>query len=224
MPTGKRFLRQIDSTRHMLLDMEQRAQANASANSANFAGLLASLMSPAAKKRDDEAEWPSGELGDDVVTLSYENALRAHSRYRTGIRGGWGSEAGLEPGDAGKLPAAAVKERETFTPAAGVSAKPATNDRDLRSASVTVRLSAAESERLRVRAAETGLTVSAYLRSCTFEVEALRAQVKNALAELKATAQKEQAPLAEHRGLWGLLGWFASLLRRCRNSERLAGA
>jgi len=32
---------------------------------------------------------------------------------------------------------------------------------------------------------EAGLTVSAYLRSCTFEAEALRAQVKEALAELR---------------------------------------
>ena len=59
-------------------------------------------------------------------------------------------------------------------------------DRDLRSASVTIRMNKAECARLRERAAEAGLTVSAYLRSCALEAEALRAEVKQALAELKA--------------------------------------
>ena len=59
-------------------------------------------------------------------------------------------------------------------------------DRDLRSASVTIRLSKAESAKLHQRAGESGLTVSAYLRACALEAETLRAQVKQALAELKA--------------------------------------
>jgi hypothetical protein len=47
-------------------------------------------------------------------------------------------------------------------------------------------MSKAECARLHRRAAEAGLTVSAYLRSCVLEADALRAQVKQALAELKA--------------------------------------
>jgi predicted DNA binding CopG/RHH family protein len=54
-----------------------------------------------------------------------------------------------------------------------------------RPASVTIRLSAAECAQLKQRAAEAGLTLSAYVRSCTFEAEALRAQVKQALGELR---------------------------------------
>src|ERR1700677_3463737 len=50
-------------------------------------------------------------------------------------------------------------------------------------------LSRAECARLHQRAAEAGLTVSAYLRSCMVEAEALRAQVKQALAELKERAE-----------------------------------
>ena len=44
-------------------------------------------------------------------------------------------------------------------------------ERELRTASVTIRLSTAECARLHQRAAEAGLTVSAYLRSCMLEAE-----------------------------------------------------
>ena len=46
---------------------------------------------------------------------------------------------------------------------------------------------------MRERAAEAGLTVSAYLRSCVFEVEDLRAQVKQALAEMRSAAPLEES-------------------------------
>ncbi len=72
--------------------------------------------------------------------------------------------------------------------APALQAAPA-RESDLRSASVTIRLSQAECARLHQRATEAGLTVSAYLRSCTVEADALRAQVKQALAELKAGAE-----------------------------------
>jgi hypothetical protein len=52
-------------------------------------------------------------------------------------------------------------------------------------ASVTVRMSREEFIQLRARSVEANLTMSAYLRSCTFEAESLRAQVKQALAELR---------------------------------------
>jgi len=58
---------------------------------------------------------------------------------------------------------------------------------------VTIRLSEAECARLRRRATEAGLTVSAYLRSCALEADKLRAQVKAALAELKAAAETRSA-------------------------------
>ena len=50
---------------------------------------------------------------------------------------------------------------------------------------VSIRLSALESEQLRERAAESGISVSAYMRSCVLEAEHLRSQVKQALAELR---------------------------------------
>ena len=74
---------------------------------------------------------------------------------------------------------------------------------DLRQASVTIRLSQAECARLHERAAEAGVTVSAYLRSCTFEAEALRAEVKAALADLRAAGvQGTEGPIKQgNKGL-----------------------
>ncbi|MGB6194484.1 MAG: hypothetical protein WBF42_18610, partial [Terracidiphilus sp.] len=58
-----------------------------------------------------------------------------------------------------------------------------------RTSSVTMRMTEEECSQLHHRAAEAGLTVSAYLRSCAFEVETLRAQVKEALAHLNAAGE-----------------------------------
>jgi hypothetical protein len=53
-------------------------------------------------------------------------------------------------------------------------------------------MSEGECEQLKRRAAEAGLTISAYLRSCTFEAEALRAEVKKTLAEMRKPAAPER--------------------------------
>jgi hypothetical protein len=76
-------------------------------------------------------------------------------------------------------------------------------DRSLKRASITIRLSKTECAQLRERAAEAGLTVSAYLRSCTFEAESLRALVKDTLAKLRTQASKEEQDAASPpRGSW----------------------
>lgn len=90
-------------------------------------------------------------------------------------------------------------------------------------ASITIRLSKAEGEQLRRRAAEAGLTVSAYLRSCTFEAEALRAQVKEVLAELRKTSTTEkQSARTVIRGSW--FGWLWRLMPQWHASQRVARA
>jgi hypothetical protein len=63
--------------------------------------------------------------------------------------------------------------------------------RDLRTVSITIRLNKAECAMVHKRANEAGLTVSAYLRSCTLEADSLRAMVKNTLAKLRTEAAKE---------------------------------
>jgi len=199
----------------MLLSMQQSAPVQPSLNSSSFAGLLASLASPPRQSENVALPWNDADLGEDVVTLSYERALRAHARYK--------------PADGCDLPAAqrapqgvsditsapnspdALSDEEV--PLQQTVAPQSAHDRNLRSASVTIRLSEAECARLRQLAAEAGLTISAYLRSCTFEVEALRAQVKETLAELRS-AETQEKPAATPRVRRSWFGWLMRLIPR----------
>jgi len=208
----------------MLQPMQQPAPSQSSPSLSSFAGLLATLASPPPSLPSDAAAvaplWNSSDLGEDVATLSYERALRAHARYRPLDRDSDRVDGLPMPaGDSGSG-ARADASIEAHAAGAAVAADAAPRlqtdtapDRDLRSASVTVRLSKVECARLHQRATEAGLTVSAYLRSCTLEAEALRAQVKQALAELK-TAAETARPVARARRPW--FGWIRWLTRRGR--------
>jgi predicted DNA binding CopG/RHH family protein len=192
----------------MLQTMQQPARSEPSPT---FAGILAALAAPGQKR--PPARDPDG-LEDDVATLSYERALRAHTRYRTPDPT---DRALTQPMDAERprfdeLTAdaadSAVRTATTqlaFVPETHAEAEAANesstlnvistaNDRNLKSASITIRLSKAECAQLRARAAEAGLTISAYLRSCTLEAESLRAQVKDTLAQLRSEGLKELTP------------------------------
>jgi len=228
----------------MLQPMQQPAPSQPSPSLSSFAGLLATLASPPPSPPSDAADdaplWNSSDLGEDVASLSYERALRAHARYRPANRdldcdsdcgdgsptpaGNSGSgaclDASIETGAAGALDAAGAIDVLGAFDAAGaavaVDAAPklqtgTARESDLRSASVTIRLSRAECTRLHQRAAEAGLTVSAYLRSCAIEAEALRAQVKQALAELKAGskgAREQGSKKPERRSFFGWIRWL----------------
>jgi predicted DNA binding CopG/RHH family protein len=166
-----------------------------SAAASGFASLLAALAVPTTQKTDRDADWTQDDPTDGSANLSYERALRANARYK---RIEW--------------PAALVEEAEIANMArvdrnqhrAGADSgldnagsegrKTASPERALKTASITIRLSHAECEQLKKRAAEAGLSTSAYLRSCTFEAEALRAQVKEALSELRGAALKGNRP------------------------------
>jgi hypothetical protein len=172
--------------------------------------MLAALTAPAQKSIP---AWSNDGLAEDVAVLSYEHALRAHARYRPAdtIAAALQPSA-TEPEQAASLDAACADAFEEIPPAVGqmslladADAVPADDPRrqtyalparNLKCTSVTIRLSEEECAQLRTRAAESGLTVSAYLRSCTFEAESLRAQVKEALAELRSGAARRKAALA----------------------------
>ncbi len=188
-------------------------QAAASSSSCfDFASLLASLAS-AAKKPE---AWDNSALADDIATISYEQALRAHTRGRVGegelpalpfgegeVTRGDRSAHGATSGGARKalsLPIRADATRET-------SSKPHSRSEGCRlAASVTIRLRKAECVQLQERANEAGLTVSAYLRSCVFEAEALRAQVREALVQFRSAGSTEsvapQNPAVTHSLTW----------------------
>lgn len=211
----------------MFRSMHQAAPSQPSPGSQSVAGLLASLASPSRETVDVATGLNESDLGDDVVTLSYERALHAHARYKPSDTIGWpvqqtGRAAASNGERAAARPAAPIDEGEThpgdLTSQAG-EARQTANNRDLRSVSVTIRLSKAECVRLHSRASEAGLTVSAYMRSCTFEAERLRAQVKAALAELKAATPGEK-PVASAKERPSWIGWLARLLSRGHSASQ----
>lgn len=151
-------------------------------------------------------------LEDDVATISYEQALRTHARRRPAAALGLPFEpfaamaeepetaASVSPEigyaaepSAGKQPA--TESVSGWAPGIGDAA--ARNNPVLaasrKAASITIRLTKAECEQVHERATAAGLTASAYLRSCLFEAENLRAQVKEALEQFRAAAPDEPA-------------------------------
>jgi Mobilization protein NikA len=173
----------------------------------SFAGILSALR--AAKPEREEraalknAAWNDDELADDVVALSYEKALRTHARYRP--TDAIGPDAEAKPRKASRGAKRESRRRETV---------PAESRK---SASVTIRVSRGEWEQLQARASEAQMSVSAYMRSCTFEVEALRAQVKETLAELKQARRAEPVePAAAKKPVKRetATGWRARLFPR----------
>jgi predicted DNA binding CopG/RHH family protein len=210
----------------MLHLMPQAGPDSSLPTAPDFAGLLAALTSPSPKPKPG---WNDEDLADDVATLSYEQALHTHTRYKA-----------VDTND-GALTQVVDSERMrklTRRDSAFTAASPATpqtrewaNDahrksaadpstaieEDRKRASITIRMSQLECEQLKSRAAEAGLSMSAYLRSCTFEAEALRAQVKEALADLrKANAAVNQAAPDKIRS--SRFAWLRWLTRQ-RNSS-----
>jgi hypothetical protein len=190
--------------------MQQTAEPAPSPST--FAGILAALAEP---EKKPELSWTDDALEDDIATLSYEHALRAHARYRSADAT---DHSLTQPVDPGRSPA---RGPSPSAPAVPPQAPPAPHvdagtisgftplERNLKCASITIRLSQAECAQLRQRAAEAGLTVSAYLRSCTFEAETLRALVKDTLAQLRSATSAEKQPVpAPVR-----LSWFQRLVQ-----------
>ncbi len=161
----------------------------------SFFGMLSALIAPVQKS---PGNWDDPLDDEEGVSLSYERALRDHARYKPSalddsfVR----MPSAAVPTDQAKEIAPSLEQRGdgTQTPeihgsAAAVESARASSpkhERTLKCASITIRLSQTECVQLRARAAEAGLTVSAYMRSCTFEAESLRALVKDALAQLHA--------------------------------------
>jgi predicted DNA binding CopG/RHH family protein len=176
----------------------------------SFAGVLASL---GVRPKSPALPWDD-QLADDVATISYEQALRSHSRRdRSEIEV---CELRHDPSGAETaLPetVSATEDSATFFAPARNQASPKGR---MKSASITIRLSEDECAQLRRRASEAGITVSAYLRSCAFEVETLRAQVKEAIAQMRAASPVVAAAPApsKHPADTGRWNWRSLLLFR----------
>jgi hypothetical protein len=240
MPTASPHRKDI------LEPMHPQAETTTHRGTPSFASTLDALASPSRKfgvssegvspgAWKSESPWNDDGLAEDVATLSYERALRAHSRHRP-----------IDPPIADPLnhdrndpihqaPAIdPVPDSQTIFPekipllSPEAAAQPAqelrtTLNRNLKCASVTIRMSSAESAQLRRRAAEAGLTVSAYLRSCTFEAESLRALVRDTLAQLRSNSSGATSnPATPARRTW--LRWLAHLWPSTRFGRRIAQA
>ena len=156
--------------------------------SGSFAGLLAALTRSQGKEGDPLAPPAfTDHLEDDVTTLSYESALARNARHRI------------------TEPSAADSDAGSIQPLSVGNGLPGRNSFNRKTASVTLRLSPAEFAQLQQRAVEAKLTVSAYVRSCTFEAETLRAQVKRAIEDLRHLGPPAAKPFK--------LRWFSRFRR-----------
>lgn len=162
----------------------------------SFAGVLAEAAMPELKfppARDFDGLEP------DVATLSYEHALNRHTRHRSEHVS---QIPQLVANGAAKNSPAAVPSSVANASQFGACRK---------SASITLRLTAPESEKVRLRAAEAGLNVSEYVRSCVFEVETLRTQVKETLSALRrAESMQPTTQPAPHASWWARIAVFFS--------------
>ncbi len=135
-----------------------------------FVSMLASFTGNSPKPTE---AWDDSALSDDVSTISYEQALRSHRRVPA----------------AESLTVYETADRED--PSAANSATGSTA-KNRKTSSITIRLTQEEEIQLHDRAAAAQLSVSAYLRSCIFEAESLRAQVKEALSQMRSTTTEEK--------------------------------
>jgi hypothetical protein len=197
---------------------------------------MAALAEPA--HPPEASTWNNDDLADDVAILSYENALKAHARYRPSQASQVSDRSLTQPADPepfcyeeASSNASAYAPYPEALPIPGREPVPTTDqvssflrtsplDRNLKDASITIRMSKAECAQLHRRAAEAGLSVSAYLRSCTFEAESLRAMVKDTMAQLRSvTSQIKPADAAPSR-FRSLVRWLARLFTPWRSSQR----
>jgi hypothetical protein len=90
---------------------------------------------------------------------------------------------------------------------------------DQKRSTVSVRLTEVEFLRLKERAGESGISVSAYMRSCILDADQLRSQVKQALAEMRSLAARPDSnlypalPSPERNGSAHRSDWFRGVMR-----------
>jgi hypothetical protein len=196
---------------------------------------MAAVAAPAQKTPWNDDDGLDDGLADDEATFSYGRALRTNSRFEAPELSDQAFTQPLDPDVlrfCEAIPDALAPDSRIAAPQAEPAWKtdakitpdnPTAHDLNLKSASITIRLSKAECVQLRRRAAEAELTVSAYLRSCTFEAESLRALVKDTLAQLRTiNATEDQKPAATART--SRFAWLHRLRLYPQNRQLVARA
>jgi len=199
--------------------------------------MLAKLAAPERKfpprsERISEADW----LEDDVAVLSYESALKSRAR-RWGVdpiadEAPSGTDDVFVIGEASarraqpapvRVPesvpnASRLSITEADIPGVARDSIDARGSNESKRVRITIRMSEAEFAQIRDRAAEAGMAVSAYLRTCTAETETLRAQVKETLARLRpAHITDADAPVTRSGS-----GWLKRLWPQARTRQQSA--
>ncbi|TCK72519.1 plasmid mobilization protein [Acidipila rosea] len=103
-------------------------------------------------------------------------------------------------------PSAAIKKNPGKAPAGAASAA--------RPIMLSVRISPSEQSLIRQRAEEANLSISAYMRQCTLEVEQLRRQVELTLARLERQAAPALSPMPPLPPPGAGSGFFGRITRR----------
>jgi predicted DNA binding CopG/RHH family protein len=188
--------------------MQQPTTSASSPAPSSFSSLLTTLAAPAQKT---EHAWNDDDLADDVAILSYERALRGNTLYSSASLNDQPPTQAVDPEPIRSEKVSSVVRSAAPQPATHTAvnlkskANPDSNPNriratsgecNLKEASVTIRMSKAECAQLHKRAAEAGLTVSAYLRSCTLEAESLREMVKETLAQLRMATNKAKPAIS----------------------------
>ncbi len=157
----------------------------------NFAAFLARLAELPDWNSDPAVEptYPSPELAgegeEDLASLSYEQALRVPAQK--------GNKAQPPRPAAAQTALAVPPSPKVPEPPRALEVYKPFEISEPRHARTTVRFTAGENKLLHKRAAESGIAVSAYVRSCVLEVEALRAQI----SQLQAGLLQPSQPVAE---------------------------
>ena len=151
----------------------------------SFADLLASFTG---KLQSDG--WDDSALADDVTTISYEQALRSPRRSR--IPEEAAAPLFTDESQSGKVLSTPVRKTRSHL------------EKKRKGASITIRVTADEHAQLHERAGVAQVSVSAYLRSCIFEAEALRAEVKEALSKIQTGQTAGSCSQKDAPGRWRL--------------------
>lgn len=199
----------------------------------DFAGLLAKMSSSERNARTWLAENDDPAMQDEIIPLSYEQALKKHARRPTPAQtteridrvasllaetlaerrehsaANVDQPKTIEPKKT--FPASEIEwdskefQQDTLTLNTASVHVPVANE--TKAVSITLRMSQQEAAQVRKRAADAGLTMSAYIRSCVCEAELLRAQVKTALIEMRQASEHKNTNVTHpaNRPWWNRL-------------------
>ena len=220
------------SARHKLATPEIVAKANLTASHRRKNTAAASSVSKPAEKTAPhlpahEAEVRAasktrrrGKSSGKVRGQVHEQATAVPSR--PDVLQNRAAKRGTTGGQAYPLQSA-IEVMDAESPGSQLELLQAFGQLDQRRTIVSVRLTEGEFACLRDRAEESGISVSAYMRSCVVDAEQLRAQVKRALAEMRSlSASTDGAPgialAASNRKTgdsngWNTHDWFRLALR-----------